>query len=59
MAAVDGGCIFARLRKGRNGIVSFCLVVFGGAGCLFLVGSVRRCSSDADYAGGTKGLPIE
>ena len=47
------------LGKKATAFLSFCLVLFGATGCLFLVGSVRRCSSDADYAGGTKGRPIE
>jgi hypothetical protein len=42
MAAVDGGFVFARFRKERNGFVLL-LVLFGAAGCLFLVGRVQNC----------------
>ena len=42
MAAVDGGFVFARFRKERNGVVLL-LVLFGAAGCLFLVGRVQKC----------------
>ncbi len=37
MAAVDGGCVFARLRKERNGVVSF----------WFCLGQRDVCSSSA------------
>ncbi len=42
MAAVDGGFVFARFRRERNGVVLL-LVLFGAAGCLFLVGRVQKC----------------
>ncbi len=40
--AVDGGCVFSRLRKERNGIVVL-LVLFGATEWLCLDGRVRRC----------------
>ena len=42
MAAFDGGFVFARFRRERNGVVLL-LVLFGAAGCLFLVGRVQKC----------------
>ncbi len=41
MVAVDGGFVFARFRKERNGVVLL-LVLLGAAGCLFLVGRVQK-----------------